>query len=141
MVKKTRNVDITLTIDGIKITQVGSVKFLGVMVDEHLNWKTHINNIRKKIAKNIGILSKVAYLLPANVLKSLYYTLIYSYLAYCNVCWASTYPTSLDGLLKLQKRAVRVITKSSYFTFVSTIKDIQPGPDKAISDWNIHVSG
>src|SRR6218665_586202 len=72
--KNTRNVDITLTIDGIKITQVDSVKFLGVMVDEHLNWKTHINNIEKKIAKNIGILSKVAYLLPGNDLKSLYYT-------------------------------------------------------------------
>ena len=69
MVKKTRNVDITLTIDGIKITQVVSVKFLGVMVDEHLNWKNHINTMEKKIAKNIGILSKVAYLLPANVLK------------------------------------------------------------------------
>ena len=76
------------------------------MVDEHLNWKTHINNIEKKIAKNIGILSKVAYFL--NVLKNLYYTSIYPYLAYCNVCWASTYPTSLDGLFKLQKRAVRV---------------------------------
>jgi len=63
-----------LTIDGIKITQVESVKFLGVMVDEHLNWKTHINNIKNKIAKNIGILSKVAYLLPANIFKNLYYT-------------------------------------------------------------------
>src|SRR6218665_860089 len=85
---KTRNVDITLKIDGIKVTQVDSVKFLGVMVDKHLNGKTHINNIEKKIAKNIGtipcILSKVAYLLPANVLKNLYYTLIYPYLAYCN---------------------------------------------------------
>lgn len=91
------------------------------MVDEHLNWKTHINNIEKKIAKNIGILSKVAYLLPANVLKNLYYTLIYPYLAYCNVCWASTYPTSLDRLFKLQKRAVRVITKSSFIAHTSPL--------------------
>src|SRR6218665_2050538 len=99
------DVDKTLTIDGIKITQVDSVKFLGVMVDENLNWKTHINSIEKKIAKNIGILSKVVYLLPANIFKKIYYTLIYPYLAYCNVCWASTYPTSLDRLFKLQKRA------------------------------------
>ena len=43
------------------------------MVDEHLNWKPmHINNIEKKIAKNISILSNVAYLLPANILKNLH---------------------------------------------------------------------
>src|SRR6218665_10541 len=57
MVKKLQNVDLTLAIDGINITQVESVKLLGLMVDEHLNWRSHIANIEKKLP--IGIVSKV----------------------------------------------------------------------------------
>jgi len=51
MVKNLQNVDLTLAIDGINITQVESVKLLGLMVDEHLNWRSHIANIEKKLPK------------------------------------------------------------------------------------------
>ena len=48
-------------------------------------------------------------------IKKLYYALIHPYLTYCNISWASNYPTRLDRLMmKLQKRAIRVITKSKY---------------------------
>ena len=91
--KTLQNVDLTLTIDGINITQVESVKFLGVMVDEHLNWRVHVANIGKQIAKNIGILSKVAYLLPVSTLINLYHTLIH--LAYCIVFLIINIPCQL----------------------------------------------
>src|SRR6218665_1607669 len=39
----------------------------------------------------------------------------------CNVCWASTYPTGLDRLFKLQKKAVYVITKSSFIAHTSPL--------------------
>ena len=45
----------------IKRTQV--TKFLGVLIDEYLTWKDHINTINNKIAKNIGILYKARPLL------------------------------------------------------------------------------
>ena len=44
----------------------------------------------------------------------LYYTLIYPYLIYCNIIWASTYPSNLTRLLLMQKRAVRAITNAYY---------------------------
>ena len=44
----------------------------------------------------------------------LYYTLIYPYLTYCNIVWASTYPSNLTRLLLMQKRAVRAITNAYY---------------------------
>jgi len=63
----------------------------------------------------------VAYLLPVSILINLYHTLIHSYLAYCNVCWASTYQASLDRLIKLQKKAIRVITKSAFAAHTSPL--------------------
>ena len=45
-------------------------------------------------------------------LLSLYYTLVYPCISYCSTVWTSTYPTNLNRIYLLQKRAVRAITKS-----------------------------
>jgi len=56
-----------LLVGDIPITQVESTKFLGIEVDQHLTWKKHINYIASKIAKNIGIIARTAFLLPASI--------------------------------------------------------------------------
>jgi len=66
--------------------------------------------------KNIGIIKRISHLLPPQVLKNLYYTLIYPYLTYCNLIWTATYPSHLTKLEILQKKALRIITKSTYNT-------------------------
>ena len=101
--------DISINIDNQCISKVTSAKFLGVHIDEHLTWSEHINVISKKISKNIGIISRVKHLMPRNILVSLYYSLIYPYMSYCNVTWASTYHTRLTILTTLQKRAIRIV--------------------------------
>lgn len=103
-----------LLIDGVLIPQITKVNFLGVVIDQNLTWKEHISQISIKLAKNIGILSRISYKLPINILTNLYYSLIHPYLAYCNIVWASNYTSRLTRLIILQKRAVRVITKSYY---------------------------
>ena len=45
---------------------------------------------------------------------TLYYSLIYPYITYCNCTWSSTYVTNLNRIYCLQKRAVRAITNSDY---------------------------
>src|SRR6218665_1143286 len=84
-----------LVIDNTEIPQVNSVKFLGIYVDQHLTWKIHLENVASKISKNIGIISRIAYLIPTNVRLTLYYSLIYPYIAYCNIIWASNYKSRL----------------------------------------------
>ena len=44
----------------------------------------------------------------------LYYTLIYPHLSYCCIVWGCAADTNLKHLLSLQKRAIRLITKSCY---------------------------
>ena len=45
---------------------------------------------------------------------TLYYTLIYPYITYCNSTWSSTYVSNLNRIYYQQKRAVRAITNSDY---------------------------
>lgn len=86
----------TLFIDSIAITHVKFSKFLCVYSDEYSAWNEHIRNKSIKIAKNVGIISHITYLLPCNVLLSLYCSLVYPYLTYCNIAWASSLrPTAL----------------------------------------------
>src|SRR6218665_368353 len=51
-------------INETNLTQVRSTKFLGVFVDQHLDWKEHINYISAKVARNVGILTRAFRLLP-----------------------------------------------------------------------------
>ena len=72
--RKLQNVEIFL--DNIKITRTETAKFLGVVIDENLTWKNHINYIENKIAKNVGIIKRVRYLLLEKTLNTLYNTLV-----------------------------------------------------------------
>jgi len=119
--KSIPNQNFNISIDNKPILQVKSTKFLGVYVDEHLTWKQHITQISNKIAKNVGILSRISYLLPRNIISNLYYSLIQPYLIYCNIVWASNYQTRLMRLHILQKRAVRIIAGVPYNSHTSQI--------------------
>ena len=89
-------------------------KFLGVLLDQHLSWKYHINHVAKKVSKTIGTISKAHFFLSSKSLLSLYYALVYPYLNYCNIAWCSLYPSNSNRILYLQKRIVRIICEAEY---------------------------
>ena len=68
--------------DDKPISEVTSVKYLGVLIDSNLSWKSHNDEYSKKIAKSIDILSKIRHFLPIDTLILLYYSQMYSFLRY-----------------------------------------------------------
>ena len=114
--KKTTNVDERIVLGGEVVESVESAKFLGVYLDQNLNFAPHIRYICGKISKHIGILYRIRDKLTLEAKLSYYYAFVYPYLSY-NVCvWGSTYPTHLVPLIILQKRIVRLMTNSSYLS-------------------------
>ncbi|MFM9988300.1 RNA-directed DNA polymerase [Flavobacterium sp.] len=103
-----------IMIDGYSIEQVDNAKFLGVFVDDKLNWKKHIDYIALKISRGLAVMGRLRNTLPRNALLMLYYTMIYPYLTYCNLIWGSASATALRRLVCLQKRALRLITLSTF---------------------------
>ena len=61
----------------LNIERQTSIKYLGIYLDEHLNWKTHIAHVQGKLTKNLGILNQLRNYLNLKMLRQLYYTLIY----------------------------------------------------------------
>ena len=66
------------------------------------------------MSKSVGLLYKAKHYFPSKSLLTVYYALVYPYLTYCNLIWASTYVTNLQRIYLLQKRAVRAISKADY---------------------------
>jgi len=71
--QKRTNQNIQLLIDAQKIDQVKETVFLGVIMDENLNWKPEISHVANKVSKSIGIIPKSSFYLSTKTLRTLYF--------------------------------------------------------------------
>ena len=76
---RSTHIDAKITIDGHKIDQVLKTKFLGVVIDNKLNWKEHVSLISGKISRSIGMIIKAKHSLNKDALMTLYNSFIYPY--------------------------------------------------------------
>ena len=98
------------------IERKSSIKFLGVMLDQHISWIDHVRTVENKVAKNISLLYGGSQFLNDDSLKTVYFSYIYSYLNYADILWASTYATKLKkGYLK-EKHAVSIVFNKDKLT-------------------------
>ena len=73
---------ITIKIINKAIHEKEFIKYLGVFIDSTLSWKHQISNISKKLLQAIGIMYKLRPFSPLQVMKNVYYSLIYSLIIY-----------------------------------------------------------
>ena len=77
------------------------VKYLRVIIDQHLSWKHHINYIALKISRNIGIISRLRHFVPLKTLLSIYNSLISPYISYGLIAWGQASKSHLEKILIL----------------------------------------
>ena len=82
------------------IERVLSFNYLGLLIDEHLSWTPHVNNIATKISKYTGVLCRLKHFIPSFILKTLYNSLILPHLTYGILAWGTNY----NRLFKIQKK-------------------------------------
>ena len=91
------------------LKQVQTTKFLGIHIDERLNFKVHVNHILDKVSKSIGLLFKLNHFLPKNILLTLYNTLLLPYFNYGIIFWHNSPNETVNRVVIAQKKAVRAI--------------------------------
>ena len=89
-----------------------SAKYLGIIINNQLSFKTHISNLESETARSVGVIAKLSYYLPHRTLLTLYYSLVHSHFLYSLPVWASTNKTYLTKLQRLQNKALRIISKT-----------------------------
>ena len=114
-----------ITINNVILKRTNSLKYLGVIIDYKLNWTQHIDHVKKKISKGIGIMYRAKNYLSKLSMRKLYYSYIYPYFIYCIEVWSISPHTHLKSLLLMQKKIVRIMTFSSYYAHTAPIfKDL-----------------
>jgi len=98
-----------LCLNGIKLNEVATIKFLGVTVDQNLNWKNHIQDLHSLITKYCGIFYKIRSKIPLKILKNVYFATIYPKLLYGIELYANTYPTYLVDLITVNNKVLRIL--------------------------------
>ena len=87
-------------------------KYLGVIIDSELNFRSHLHVIETKIAKGVGLLSRLRYFFPTSTLLLLYYALVHPHLVYGLPLWGCTFPSYLQKLQILQNKALRLVSNT-----------------------------
>src|SRR3989442_10199461 len=76
------SLNIKLYLNGNLLSRVSSIKYLGIYLDEDLDWTIHIKDLCLHLRKSIGIFYKLSSLLPLPILRMLYFAIVYPRLLY-----------------------------------------------------------
>ena len=104
-----------IILNNIPLVYSFTFKFLGLIVDNKLNWKYHISAITSKLSSVCGIMFRVKNRVTRSISKLIYNSLAHPHLIYCNIIWSSTYNSLLYPLRVKQRRLIRLIMKKNRF--------------------------
>ena len=109
-----------LKINNFIIDRVTEFNFLGLIISSNMKWKKHIDHIALKVSKIIGIMYRLKFILPADVLLTIYNSLILPHFNYCHLAWGSNI-TAGHKLHLLQKKAVRIVDHRHFLAHTEPI--------------------
>ena len=81
-----------------------------MVIDKHISWKYHTEMLSNNISKHCRLLSRLKNYLPLFILRTMYFSMVHSHLNYGLLAWGF----DNNRIIKLQKRCVRIITRSTY---------------------------
>ena len=74
-----------------KLEQVRCTTFLGLHIDDHLEWDIHINHCKSKVSSGIHAMNMAKNILSGKHLRIIYNSLVHPYLSYGNLLWGNSY--------------------------------------------------
>ena len=101
--------DVHLRLPDEIVPSVSFVKYLGLLIDDDLSWKSHILAIRKKAFAAISSIRQVSRYLSVDTRKLLYNTLVLPHLQYCSTVWLPCSQALSLRLERVQNYSMRVI--------------------------------
>jgi hypothetical protein len=105
-----------ININNTVIQRSFSIKFLGVLLDEHLTFKDHVHDMVLAVKRLIGITYRKRTLLPAPCLKMLFYSLVFSKINYALEIYCNTFKKILHPLIITVNQALRACQRKPFET-------------------------
>ena len=85
------------------------VKYLGVLLESNLSWKSGIDNVVLKVSRTVGVVARLRHFVPRTTLLNIYQSLILPYYTFGLAAWSQPAKTHLQKILLLLKRVLRLM--------------------------------
>ena len=126
-----------------KLKKVDRVKFLGIMIDEKLNWEPHIEHLINKLNMTIVMLKRIAKFIPKSEYRKLYDSLFKSHMNYCISSWGGVSESKLQTIFAVQKRCIRLLfgkkfsfDHAGYYETCARVRSYKEQMHQKITAWN-----
>ena len=107
-------VSISLQYNNTNLERTDVIRYLGVLIDDKLNFSAHITFVKNKLINCLWAICKLKNYTNPHTLKLVYYSMAYPFLQYCITTWGGTFSSLLEPLFRKQKIIVRNILNQPY---------------------------
>ena len=108
--KTMKNDSLNININDTTLDRITEFNFLGLKINDNLDWNSHIAMLMTKLNRSIGILRRLKHILPISTLTTIYYSLIHPHLHYMLLAWGY----DNDQIKTEQKKALRLVHNKHY---------------------------
>ena len=122
--RKTVTRDHTYTVDGQNISETHKRKYLGITMNNKLDWKDHVQNITSSARSTLGVLRRNLSSCPRDVKDRAYQALVRPKLEYSSSAWNPYVIGQINSLDAVQRQAARFVT-SNYDRYASVSQMLQ----------------
>ena len=91
-----------------------SIRVLGLLLDQDISLSEHVNSLHSKLSRSLYSLKQISNLFSKPILKLVYNANIQSHLNYCSNILSICNKGTIDPIIKLEKKAIRVVCKTTY---------------------------
>ncbi len=114
--KKVPNEYNILKVGNINIQRVECVRYLGILLDHHLNWISHVNFLSSKLTQTLSAFKLIKNLIPYKYRQQLYYGFCYSRIAYGIEVYGTASQRSIGKLQVIQNKILKILYNKDWYT-------------------------
>lgn len=96
------------------IQKTNYIKYLGVLVDQHLKWKDHVEYITGRLRRLLHKFYQIREILNKKILLTIYNALAESIIRYCILIWGGLFKNSIYCLEIMQNTILKILFKKDY---------------------------
>jgi len=108
--KNSNDYDLKLNNQGNYIKSSTNTKFLGLIIDDSLSWKVHIDQMMSKLNTACFVIQTIQTMMSQENLRMVYFAYVHSSMSYGIIFWGNKPHSEIN--FKIQKRGIRIVTNS-----------------------------
>eukprot|EP00916_Digyalum_oweni_P023199 GHVL01038522.1.p1 GENE.GHVL01038522.1~~GHVL01038522.1.p1 ORF type:complete len:351 (+),score=4.48 GHVL01038522.1:49-1101(+) len=100
----------------VSIAQVHQHRVLGVVIDDELNWRSHIDTVYKRVSRNLFLLNKLWCVVSVDALKMFFHAHCLSHICFASTVWCNASDVHIKKINTLHKRGVKLLNRDPNMT-------------------------